>query len=171
MDILPYSRQFNRSGFDCGKTSLNNYILRIVTKDVKSEACTCFVITDSNKRVIGYYTLSTDNIQKEIAPETIQKKINYPYIPVILLGRLAVDKKERGKGFGKFLLVDALKRSLKVAKNQIGAVAFIVDPIDEYAIEFYAKYGFTILPTSQRMFMTIRKVESAFNESCNSGKI
>lgn len=162
MKILPYSRKFNREEFDCGKESLNNYILRNVTKDVKSSACTCFVILKEADQVIGYYTLSTESIPKEEAPNEVQKKIRYDYIPVILLGRLAIDKTEVGKGYGKLLLVDSLKRSLEVAKNQIGAVAVIVDPIDDEAIAFYSKYGFTMLPSSGRMFMSMRKIESAF---------
>ena len=168
MEIQPYKRQFNREKFDCGKASLNNYILRNVTKDVKSGACTCFVILNDEQHVMGYYTLSTESIPNEDAPMEFQKKIKYSYIPVILLGRLAIDKHEIGNGYGKLLLIDSLKRSLGVAKNQIGAVAVIVDPIDEEAIAFYSKYGFTPLPISGRMFMSMNKIESAFDKSKNS---
>ena len=168
MEIQPYKRQFNREKFDCGKTPLNNYILRNVTNDVNSGACTCFVILNENEQVIGYYTLSTESISKTDAPQEFKKKIKYEYIPVILLGRLAIDKKEFGKGYGKLLLIDSLKRSLQVAKHQIGAVALIVDPIDEEAIAFYLKYGFAMLPSSGRMFMSMNKIESAFNKSKNS---
>lgn len=163
MEIQAYKRQFKREKFDCGKTPLNNYILGNATNDVKSGACTCFVILNHNEQVIGYYTLSAESISKSDAPQEFKKKIKYPYIPVILLGRLAVDKNEFGKGYGKLLLIDSLKRSLAVAKHQIGAVAVIVDPIDEEAIAFYSKYGFTMLPSSGRMFMSMHKIESAFN--------
>ena len=164
MEILPYNPQFIRDKFDCGKSSLNNYILRNVTKDVKAGACTCFVIINDNKEVIGYYTLSTESIPKSDAPLEYQKKINYPYLPVILLGRLAVDKNEFGNGYGKLMLINALKQSLDVAKNQIGAVAVVVDPIDGEAVAFYTKYGFTLLPNSGRMFMTMNKIETAFHQ-------
>ena len=165
LEILPYNRQFKREGFDCGHASLNNYIIYNVTKDVKAGACTCFVIVNEDQQVLAYYTLSTDSIPKEEAPEDYQRKIKYPYVPVILLGRLAVDKNEKGQGYGKLMLVDALKKSLDVARNKIGAVALIVDPIDEMAIAFYSRYGFALLPSSQRMFMSMDKIESAFG-SC-----
>lgn len=165
MEILPYNRKFNRENFDCGKEALNNYILRNVTKDVKSSACTCFVILNETNQVIGYYTLSTESIPRQDAPDEVQKKIKYEYIPVILLGRLAIDKNEFGKGYGKLLLVNSLKRSLEVAQKQIGAVAVIVDPIDDEAKAFYSKYGFTMLPISGRMFMSMKKIESAFKKS------
>jgi len=164
LEILPYHHKFKRENFDCGKKSLNNYILRNVTKDIKAGACTCFVILNDEDQIIGYYTLSTESILKSDAPEEFQKKIKYEYIPVILLGRLAIDKREFGKGYGKVLLIDSLERSFKVAKNQIGAVAVIVDPIDEEAIAFYSKFGFTMLPNSGRMFMSMKKIETAFNK-------
>ena len=155
---------FKRDNFDCGKESLNNYIQRNATKDVKIGTCACFIIKNDDEEVIGYYTLSTESIPIEDAPPTFQKKIKYEYVPVILLGRLAVDKNYFGKGLGKFLLVNSLKRSLDVATNHVGAVAVIVDPIDEEAKAYYGKYGFILLPDSGRMFMSMKTIENAFKK-------
>lgn len=163
MEIIPYNRTYFRTHFNCGKASLDNYIKNTATKDVKSGACTCFVVLDDTRRIIAYYTLSTDSIPKDDAPDEVKNTIRYPHIPVILLGRLAVHHEFLGNGYGKLLLIDALKRSLKVAKDQIGAVAVIVDPIDLEATKFYKKFGFTPLQGSHRMFMTMRKIEDAFN--------
>ncbi|MBK6546710.1 MAG: GNAT family N-acetyltransferase [Saprospiraceae bacterium] len=165
LQVLPYNRSFKRDQFSCGKSPLDNYILRNVTKDVKVGACTCFVMIDENNRVIAYYTLASESVPLKDAPVDLKKQINYPHIPIILLGRLAVDNEFRGKGYGKFLLVDSLKRSLEVSKLQVGSVAVIVDPIDLEAEQFYFKYGFTKIPDSGRMFMSMRKIESAFNMS------
>lgn len=162
MKIIPYNRNFKRDHFSCGKPSLDNYILRNATKDVESGACTCFVIVDEHERVIAYYTLSTDSVPLDDAPDELKKQIKYPHIPVILLGRLAVHDEFRGKGYGKLLIADSLKRCLQVAKEQIGSKAVIVDPIDVEAEQFYTKYGFTKIPDSGKMFMTMRKIEDAF---------
>ena len=162
MKVLKYERKYKRDTFDCGKESLNNYIQRNVTKDVKNGTCTCFVINNDDEEVIGYYTLSTESIPIEEAPLQFQKKIKYQYIPVILLGRLAIDKNHFGKGLGKFLLVNSLKRSLDVAINHVGAVAVIVDPIDQEATKYYLKYGFIELPDSGRMFMSMKAIGNAF---------
>jgi predicted GNAT family N-acyltransferase len=161
LHTAPYDRKFNRKKFSCGKSSLDNYILRNASKDVKAGACTCFVIINENEEVLAYYTLSSESIRKEDAPTEYAKTIKYESIPVILLGRLAVDESVQGQGYGRFMLIEALKRSVKVAKEHIGAVAVIVNPIDEEAISYYAKYGFTLLPDSGRMFMSINKIEKA----------
>ena len=165
MKIHKYDRKYKRDKFDCGKEPLNNYIQKNATKDVKTGACTCFIIKNDDEEVIGYYTLSTESIPIEDAPVQFQKKIKYSYVPVILLGRLAIDKKHFGKGLGKLLLVNSLRRSLDVATNHIRAVAVIVDPIDEVAKQYYLRYGFTLLPDSGRMFMSMKTIESAFSEN------
>ena len=164
MKIHKYERQFKRDKFDCGKKPLNNYIQRNVTKDVKNGTCTCFVIKNDDDEVIGYYTLSTESIPIEDAPLEFQKKIKYQYVPVILLGRLAIDQNHFGMGYGKLLLINSLKRSLNVATNHIGSVAVIVDPIDEEAKTYYLKYGFTELLDSGRMFMSMKKIRNAFDQ-------
>jgi predicted GNAT family N-acyltransferase len=162
LKIHRYERKYKRDKFDCGKEPLNNYIQKNATKDVKTGACTCFIIKNDEDEVIGYYTLSTESIPIEDAPLRFQKKIKYQYVPVILLGRLALDKNHFGKGLGKLLLVSSLKKSLDVATNYVGAVAVIVDPIDEEAQQYYLKYGFTLLPDSGRMFMSMKTIENAF---------
>jgi hypothetical protein len=62
------------------------------------------------------------------------------------------------------MLVEALKKSMKVGKDHVGAVAVILDPIDDDATSYYKKYGFIILPDSRRMFMSIKKIEEAFKQ-------
>ncbi|MCD4737241.1 MAG: GNAT family N-acetyltransferase, partial [Bacteroidales bacterium] len=81
-------------------------------------------------------------------------------LPTILLGRLAIDKSFQGKGYGEVLLVNALNRCIKTSEN-LGALAVVVDPIDENAINFYIKYGFIMLPGSQKMFITIKTIEDS----------
>lgn len=76
---------------------------------------------------------------------------------------MAVDESVKGQGYGRFMLIEALKKSLIVAKEHIGAVAVVVDPIDDEAVTYYKKYGFLLLPDSGRMFMSMKKIEEALN--------
>ena len=163
MKTVPFERRYKRDVFSCGKAPLDNYILRNATKDVKIGACACFVMIDDEEQVIAYYTLSTESIPLSDAPPAYKKSINYDYVPVILLGRLAVDQQEKGKGYGRYMLIEALRKSAKVAHDHIGAVAVIVDPIDEEATRYYTKYGFTLLPDSGRMFMSMKKIREALS--------
>jgi GNAT superfamily N-acetyltransferase len=66
----------------------------------------------------------------------------YPLVPVVLLGRLAIDHDYQGRGLGAVLLFDALRRAFAVGTQQIAAVAVIVDALHERARAFYERYGF-----------------------------
>jgi ribosomal protein S18 acetylase RimI-like enzyme len=86
---------------------------------------------------------------------------SYTSIPTTLLRRLAVDVKQQGKGYGKILLVDALKRSHETSK-EIGSFAVVVDPIDDSAEGFYEKYGFIKLPDSGKMIISLKTLGVLF---------
>jgi len=87
--------------------------------------------------------------------------MGYKSLPVTLLGRLAVNEKSKGRGLGKLLLIDALKRSFEASKV-IGSMAVIVDPKDENAVKFYDKFGFILLPDSKKMFLSMKTIEQLF---------
>ncbi|MEM6846403.1 MAG: hypothetical protein AAF632_29620, partial [Bacteroidota bacterium] len=77
----------------------------------------------------------------------------------ILLGRLARDIKAKGTGLGEHLLLDALFRSYTLSEQSIGAMAVVVDPINENAVKFYKKYGFEQLPDSEKMFLPMNVIK------------
>ena len=109
---------------------------------------------------MGYYTLSANSIRREDFPDELKRKlpIGYTDLPTTLLGRLAVDNTLRGQGYGEILLMTALNRSLKTS-GSVGALAVVVDPIDEKAQRFYNKYGFIQLPTSGKMFLPMKTIK------------
>jgi GNAT superfamily N-acetyltransferase len=86
---------------------------------------------------------------------------SYLSIPTVLLGRLAIDKGFQGKGIGKLLLIDSLKRCYDTSKS-VGTFAVIVDPLDKEAERFYEKYGFINLPDSGKMFLSMKTIEELF---------
>lgn len=154
----------NRNNFDCGKELLNNYLKTQARQDIKRKLSACFVLSESETNNIqGYYTLSTNSISLSSFPEQIQKKLpkSYTSIPTTLLGRLAIDKNYQGKGIGKILLIDALKRSYEIS-HKVGSFAVVVDPIDEEAENFYDKYDFIKLPDSKKMFIATKTLQELF---------
>ena len=158
-------KKHNRKDFDCGKELLNDYLKTQAGQDIKRKLSVCFVLADSETKVIqGYYTLSNNSIPLSSFSEHIQKKLpkSYKSIPTTLLGRLAIDKKYQGNGIGKILLIDALKRSNGIS-NEIGSFGIIVDPIDEEAKGFYQKYDFIELPDSKKMFIATQTLKELFD--------
>jgi len=156
-------KKHNRKNFDCENEQLNKYLKQQASQDIKKDLAACFVILDEeNDDIIGYYTLSSASIPREDLPSEHSKKIPSNYnAPVILLGRLAIDKSHKGKGLGTLLLVDSMKRCLK-ALDYVASMAIVTDPIDDDAEKFYLKYGFKKLPTSKRLFITMSTVEKSF---------
>lgn len=155
--------EHNRKNFSCGKPSLDHYITHQAGQDMRRKLSVCFVIPNQNNDIIGYYTLSSFSVSSETLPEKLRDKLpaSYNELPVILLGRLAVDKKQQRSGIGKLLLIDALKRSFETSLN-IGAMAVVISPIDQEAQSFYKRYGFLELPDSKKMFLPMKSISHLF---------
>lgn len=157
---VPLEAGHDRSGFDCGRESLNHYLLKQAGQDMKRRLAVAFVLTGADGKVIGYYTLSSDGLPFEEVPAAVRKTMprSYKNLPTILLGRLAVDRRRHGEGLGELLLLDALKRSYDLSLTDVGAAAVVADPIDDGAAAFYAQYGFVMLPDRGRMFIPMKTV-------------
>lgn len=146
--------------FSCGYDLLDNYLKRQANQDIKRKLSSCSVLVDKQNIVKGYFTLSANSIRRQELPDELIKKLppSYSDLPVILLGRIAIDKSIQGNGFGEILLFDALKKCLDLS-NQLGILAVVVDPIDSKAVSFCKSYGFIELPTSDKMFLSMKTIE------------
>lgn len=160
----PLDSKHNKENFSCGKDLLDNYFWKQAKQDVKRKLSACFVLVDKEaNRISGYYTLSSNSISHNLIPDSFKKKLpkSYLSIPTILLGRLAVDNNYQGKGIGKTLLIDSLKRCFDTS-DSLGVFAVIVDPLDKEAERFYDKYGFIKLPDSKKMFIPMKTIKELF---------
>jgi GNAT superfamily N-acetyltransferase len=137
---------------------LENYLRKQVGQDVRRQVAACFVLEGAGGTIKGYYTLSSDSIDRTLIPEQLQKKMPYKNLPVTLLGRLARNSNYTGQGIGTLLLADALKRAYQ-ASSTIGACAVVTDPISEKARLFYKTFGFISLE-SGRMFITMDTIKA-----------
>ncbi len=158
--IEPLSSQHDQAAFACGAEPLDRYLKQQATQDVRSHTAAVFVLTASDaSRIIGFYTLSAFAILLNELPEEMRKRLpRYPQVPTVLLGRLAVDQQYAGQGWGKVLLLDALRRSLEQA-SQIAAMAVVVDAKDSAARTFYERYGFQRLGRSEdRLFLPMKMI-------------
>ena len=159
MKISILDKTHNRKSFECEETTLTDYIRKQASQDMKKRLAICFVAADNDNNVLGYYTLTSESLGRELIPEKYLKKVPRNYnAPVILLGRLARDLKQKGTGLGEHLLLDALFRAFTLSEESIGAIAVVVDPINQYAVRFYEKYGFEQLPDSEKMFLPMNTI-------------
>jgi ribosomal protein S18 acetylase RimI-like enzyme len=150
----------DRQAFDCGVEALNDYLRERAGQDMRRHAAGCWVLfhKDNPETVLGYYTLSPESVDirelEAASPALLRKLPRYPHLGAILLGRLAVDQSQRGKGFGEMLLDDAMLRALHA---EIPSVLMVTDPKDEQAEAFYRKYGFERL-NATRFFTTMQRI-------------
>jgi predicted GNAT family N-acyltransferase len=162
LKITPFdSRSHDRSNFNCGKDSLNHYIQKQASQDLKKRVTTVFVLIDEPAiDVLAYYTLSSYTVEIEDLEEDFVRKLpRYPHLPATLLGRLAVDASQKGRGFGELMLVNALQKSLE-ASTQIASVAVVVEALDADALSFYIKYGFQKFRNeSMKLYLPMKAVE------------
>ena len=136
--------------FSCGVPVLDEWLKRRALKNEVSGASRTFVICQ-DKQVVGYYTLATGSVEHHNAPGKIRCNMPNP-VPVMVLGRLAVDQQWQQTGLGRGLLKDALLRSLSVSKHA-GVRALLVHALSEDAKKFYAHSGFLESPLDPMTLM------------------
>jgi GNAT superfamily N-acetyltransferase len=112
---------------------------------------------------VGYYALSAGTISHEAAPKSMRRNMPDP-LPVMLLGRLAVDRHRHNQGIGRALIRDAMMRVVTIAADT-GVFAVLVHAISEPARQFYLSQGFVSSPIQSRtLLMTLETVRSILAE-------
>jgi GNAT superfamily N-acetyltransferase len=150
----PISGEDNVADFDSGESSLDDWPRRRALANHAAGASRCYV-TCSDGRVVGYYALATGSVQLHGAPRRVGHGMPDP-VPVILLARLAVDRKEQGHGLGANLLRDAIARTVEAA-DIIGVRALLVHALNDRARDFYLHYEFEVSPTDELHLMLLMK--------------
>ena len=146
----PIDSAHHLDGFDCGVPVLNEWLKRQALPNEISGASRTFVAC-TDRRVIGFYALATGSVRRSEAPGKIKRRMPEP-IPVMVLGRLAVDLSWQRKGVGLGLLKDAILRTSTVSK-QAGIRALVAHALSEEAKNFYLSQGFQKSPLNQMTVM------------------
>ena len=154
--VEPLTRQHAVAAFDCGtQHGLNEWLKHFAWTNQRNETSRTYVVHRGG-RVVGFYSFAAGSARKEETPARVSKGLaNHP-VPLILLTRLAVDKREQGTGLGKALLKDALRR-IADAADIVGARAVLVHAIDERAAAFYRHFGFEQSPADDLHLMLLMK--------------
>lgn len=145
--------------FNCGDPTLNDWLRKRALQNETTGASRTYVVCYENK-VVGYYSLANGSVIHAEAPGKIRRNMPDP-IPVMVLGRLAVDINHQGLGIGKGLIKDAVMRTLQ-ASEIAGIRAILVHALDEKAKQFYVeKCGFMPSPVHPLTLMvTLKDVQA-----------
>ena len=141
---MPLRADHDLSGFSCQHDSLNSWLVKRALANAASGASRTYVVCSGERLVVGYYALSAGSLATIAAPSRLRRNMPDP-LPLVVLGRLAVDNAWTGRGIGSGLLKDAVLRSLQAAEL-IGVRALFCHALDQQAKAFYLKHGFVESP-------------------------
>lgn len=157
---VPLSEEHQFADFDCGKAPLNDW-LKTHARISEGKSARTYVVA-KERVVIGYYCLSTGAVLRHQTPRRIRHGLPDP-VPILLLGRLAVDKTYNKQGIGSGLLKDAFSRVLQTSRI-VGARCLLVHAIDEEASAFYSKFKFQPFPEGgTAFFLPVETIAAALS--------
>ena len=154
--------------FDCDEEPLNDFLKNFALLFQKRHfgvTIICSEKPDSKKPILGYYTLCPTSIERQMLDKKVLTGPRPNPIPGFRLCRLAVDKRFKGKGYGKMLLIHCLEKCVNHAEL-IGGSVLIIDAKNERAKKFYEYFGFSSLPdTPFVLTKTIKQIKKDFEVS------
>jgi len=155
----PLGAHHELEAFVSGVDSLDQWLKRRALKNQMSGASRTFVACD-HRRVLAYYALASSAVAVDAAPGRFRRNMPDP-VPVVVLGRLAVDQSLQGSGFGRALVRDAGKRVIQAA-DTIGIRGLVVHALSIEAKTFYERIGLEPSPLDPMMLMvTLDDLKSA----------
>lgn len=140
--------------FKCGITNLDNWLRQRALRNQLSGASVTYVVSDTQKRVVAFYSLSSGTLGTAEAPGWLRRNMPNP-IPMVLLGRLAIDQAYQSRGLGTALLQDAVLRA-QAASRILGVRGLLVHALSEDAKRFYVRNGFVeIMPGAMTLVLSL----------------
>jgi GNAT superfamily N-acetyltransferase len=150
----PISSADDLSQFDSGEPELDAWLKKRALVNEAAGASRTYVVCEHGKPgVVAYYSLAAGAVQRATAPGRVKRNMPEP-IPVMVLGRLAVDRRHHGRGIGKGLLRDAVLRTLQAA-GIAGIRALLVHALSPRARTFYEAHGFQPSPIDRDTLMIL----------------
>lgn len=146
----PLAAHHDTTAFACGVDSLDHWLRQRALKNQATGASRCFVVCEGG-RVVAYYALASSAVAVEAATGRLRRNMPDP-IPVVVLGRLAIDQSRHGTGLGRALVRDACLRVMAAA-DVIGIRGMLVHALSESARAFYEHVGFEPSPFDPMMLM------------------
>jgi GNAT superfamily N-acetyltransferase len=146
----PLAEHHDLTNFASGEVTLDDWLRRRARANQLSGASRTYVVSEDN-RVVGYYALASGAVTSEVVPGRFRRNMPDP-IPVVILGRLAVDRAWQRRNLGRGLFRDAAERVVQAA-DTIGIRGILVHAISEQARNFYLALGFSECPGQPMMLV------------------
>lgn len=145
------------STLDCGVEALDRWLRQSARVAARAGTAATYVLC-RGEDLIGYYALAMSSVAHEQAPGRLRRGMPDP-VPVVLLARLALDRREQGAALGGHLLADALARSVRGGR-EFGARAVVVDAVNDEAAAFYRHFDFRDLD-GRRLWRRLSDIATA----------
>jgi len=102
----------NTDDFDCGDDEINYFLKNFALSNQSKKFSNTYILhpKDSNQ-VIAYFSILASQLNTGDA-----RIYGIDKIPVVLLGRMGVDKKYRGNNIGRILINDAVRKSVEASR-------------------------------------------------------
>ena len=148
--------------FSCGVKDLDDWLSVHALDNQRRDLSRTFLLLDDADRLVGYYALTMGGVRKEALPTRYGRGLPKFDIGMVLLARFAIADERQGQGLGRDLLIEAIERAAD-AGTHVAARFIAVDPIDEAARAFYAKFGFRLVEgdVEGRMYLRIDEALAA----------
>jgi GNAT superfamily N-acetyltransferase len=155
------AEQHQTAEFNSGVAQLDDWLNRRALANQATGASRSFVLCEGS-RVVGYYALAAGGVDVATAPGRFRRNMPDP-TPVVILGRLAIDRACQGRGLGRALFRDSARRVVHAAET-IGIRGLLVHAISDDARAFYLALGFEPSPVSAMTLMvTLTDVRKGFD--------
>lgn len=163
---VPLERRHKAGGFCCGKPELDEYLKRFAMTNQRKGGGRTYVAL-RGPCIVAYYTLAAGSVSPEDAPLPVTSGLGRYPVPVVLLARLAIDNRERGRGLGAAMLKDALRRALRAAQV-IGARAVLTHAKDDDARRFYERFDFVSSPRNAlHLFLLLETIRLSSDDAAS----
>lgn len=143
VDIL--AKSHNRRAFRSGQADVDRWLKQLAFQSQRKHLTVTKILLDENDAIVGYYTLSTSQVDFSDLPADLGKSLPARQLPVAVLAWFGIDLNFQGKGVGKRLLATAL-RDCHDSSDTFAFIAVILDCVDESAKRFYQQFDFEELP-------------------------